>query len=250
MNAEDARRLATLLVKKMTDLIPSEYKTIDEPPPKSLKDIIHLGLTVAHVFRQFALSPMDGAFPIEPELIAAVGSAQINPAPLTDLFARGLEASDEDPLELEAAVLTTAIPRSKLTNQAAAQLEQFKAAAKRQNREDRQLMFEMWEALEPPLVALLELQRKHPKTEMAEALRFLAPEFPGLMRQVELSWPTLEVFIAHSSVYAKAKQINTKARLLAAAIVARRFEMSDAYCLQLLTASRRTIKGRLRRHDR
>jgi hypothetical protein len=249
MNAEDARRLATLLVKKMTDLIPSEYKTNAGPPPKSLKDIIQLGLMMAQNLRQSASSPIEGEFPIEPELLAALCCVQFNPALLTDLFARGLEASDEDPLELEAIVLNAVIPRRAVTNLLTAKVEEFKADIKRQNREDRQLMFERWEVLQPPLVALLELQRKHPKTEIAETFRFLAPEFPGLMRQVELNWPTLEALIAHSPAYAKAKQINTKARLLAAAIVAKEFEIGNAYCLQRLTETRRAIKGPLRRHD-
>ena len=92
---------------------------------------------------------------------------------------RGLEASDEDPLELEARVLNVVVPKGKLTNLMAAKAEEFRATAKEHTREDRKAMFERWQALQPPLAALLELQQKHPKTEIAEALRFLAPEFPG-----------------------------------------------------------------------
>ncbi|WP_263366473.1 hypothetical protein [Edaphobacter bradus] len=231
----------------MSNQIPSEYRTIGEPPPKSLKDIIQLGMIVAHSIREVAQSSVEGAFPIEPELLAALACSTINPALLTDVFARALEASDEDPVELEATLLNVVVAKGRLTNLLAAKVEEFKASAKQQNSEDRQLMFERWEALQPPLAALLELQRKHPKTEIADALRFLTPEFPGLMRHVEVYWPTIEAFIANSPAYAEAKQIKTKAGLLAAAIVAEEFEMGYAYCLQLLAGSRRTIKGHLRR---
>lgn len=246
MNAEDARRIAALMVEKLSGQIPVEFRMIDEPPPKSLKEIIQLGMIVTHNIREVAQSSVAGAFPIEPELLAALACANINPAPLTDVFAHALEASDENPAELEATLLNVVVPRGKLTNLMAATVEKFKVAAKQQGIEDRRIMFERWEALQPPLAALLELQRKHPKTEMADAVRFLAPEFPGMMRHVAVNWPTLEAFIAESSAYAKAKQIKTKAQYLAAAIVAKEFDMGYAYCLQLLAENRRAIKGRLR----
>jgi hypothetical protein len=78
MNTENARQIATPIVAKMTDQIPAELKTFSGPPPHSLKNILEVGLIVTHNLREFAQSSSDGAFPIKPELIAALACINSN----------------------------------------------------------------------------------------------------------------------------------------------------------------------------
>ncbi len=188
-----------------------------------------------------------GAFPIDPEMLSAFACVPFDPAPLESKFAAALMLSDEDPRELEDMFRHIVIPKTRVTDAMVEIAERLKQHAKRFAEEDLQSMFDRWQSLQPALVALLELQRRYPATQLTNALQFLTPEYVGIVRHLELHLPTIEAHQANSSKYKAAKHSKRKAMLLAAAVVAKEFGVAESYCLQRLESKRREDEGRLRK---
>jgi hypothetical protein len=247
MTAADARRIATL----MADLMHKEMLDQKEEPPSSsfasLSDILHVGMVVIQAHRQHADMIEGGMFPIRPAMLAALACFSQDPSLLVEEFTAGLAASDEDPLELEATLLNISVPKAKLAEAMAEMTQKLHQQAKAHSAEDSRAMFVRWESLKPPIQALLEIKSRYPLTATAEALHMLTPSFPGLTRHVELHIQTMEAFAQRSAKFARAKQLRTRAQLLAAAIVAEEFGVAEIYCLQRLEEMRRMQHGRMRR---
>ena len=246
MDSADAHRIAALMVKTMQDEVSTEYSSLQDAQAHSFRDVIFIGLSTVQAMRQGRRPLQLGDFPVSAEMMAAMSCLPFDPTPLEALFAQGLEASEEDPKELEAAILHAVIPKRRMAEMMAEAAERLREQAKALGKQDERSMYERWMILQPAVLAVLELQKTHPRTEMSDALRFLAPEYPGITLHLEAHLPTMRSFIGDSKEYADAKHLVTRAQLLASAIVAKDFGLKESYCLQVLKAQRRAVQGRMR----
>jgi len=250
MTDADARRIATLMADLMHRELPEENTRPPAVSFDSLADILKVGAAVVQAHREHAEMIVGGRFPIRPAMLAALACFPWNQAMLVEEFTVGLTASNEDPSELEATLLNILVPKKRIAEAMAEMTDKLHQHAKAQSAEDGRAMYARWEALKPPIEALLEIQSQYPLTGTADALHMLAPSFPGLTRHVELHIATMDSFTQRSAKFASAKQVKTRAQLLAAAIVAEEFGVAETYCLQRLEELRRKQQGRLRRPKR
>ena len=245
MQEADARRIATAMAELMRSEFIEEQRQPPATVPVSLRDILETGIYVTQTVRQTCEIQTPGQFPATNAMLAAFACLQFNPSPWIHLITEALMQSAEDPTELEAAILNTRVPKAMIAGAMSDFASDLKERQRQYTADDKVTMFQRWEALQPAIVALLDLQFRYPATQAVDALQMLAPSFPGITTHLHVHLATMQTF-RETPAYAEAKRIDTKAALLASAIVAVEFDMEQSYCIQRMQEMRRFTHGRQR----